>query len=159
MAEMAENGSENSDISQNSDPIKEEDSSGAQPEREELIAGEEEVLVEGEEVTAGGSDNFALPRRSSLMKDSAKKKPRKKTVSFTSFPEDRPISKGKKKSCLMLSISFSNLNKFNNTIHMHIDNLALKLGLDLDLCFCLASDYHYHEYWPEYFLLLPVSDI
>lgn len=124
MAEMAENGSENSDISQNSDPIKEEDSSGAQPEREELIAGEEEVLVEGEEVTAGGSDNFALPRRSSLMKDSAKKKPRKKTVSFTSFPEDRPISKGKKKSCLMLSISFSNLNKFNNTIHMHLLDLV-----------------------------------
>ena len=37
----------------------------------------------------------ALPRRSSLIKDTTRRRSRKKTVSFSTFPEERQISTGK----------------------------------------------------------------
>lgn len=40
------------------------------------------------------SQRGGIPRKPSIMKDNSRKNSRKKTVSFSSFPEDKPISKG-----------------------------------------------------------------
>ncbi|XP_071495171.1 inactive phospholipase C-like protein 2 [Diadema antillarum] len=95
---MAENGSEASDISQSSDPIKEEDNSSTQQERDDQ--------------SAGSCDQAGLPRRSSLIKDVAKKRSRKKTVSFSSFPEEKPISKAT--DCLSIMEAGSELVKIRS---------------------------------------------
>ena len=40
------------------------------------------------------SSDHTLPRRSSLIKDTTRRRSRKKTVSFSTFPEERQISTG-----------------------------------------------------------------
>ena len=96
---MAENGSEASDISQSSDPNKEEEIPGSPQEKEDQ--------------QAEGRESGGLPRRSSLIKDSARKRSRKKTVSFSSFPEEKTISKGESGYDILI-LNASNIRCFEN---------------------------------------------
>ena len=46
------------------------------------------------EAEGSNSSDPSLPRRSSLIKDTTRRRSRKKTVSFSTFPEERQISNG-----------------------------------------------------------------
>ena len=58
------------------------------------VVKEENGSISSEAEEGSTESDQTLPRRSSLIKDTTRRRSRKKTVSFSTFPEEKPISTG-----------------------------------------------------------------
>ncbi|KAJ8048666.1 Inactive phospholipase C-like protein 2 [Holothuria leucospilota] len=84
---------------------------------------------------SSGPGKASIPRKPSIIKDNTRKNTRKKTVSFSSFPEDKPISKVS--DCIAIMQAGSELIKLRAP------------SRQFNRVFCLSEDHREIKWYPS----------